>query len=82
MSLAISFERLGINFGSLIFMHVNRNMVYVLALFMLIAVFPRNSNEMSQGFRPNWRHAVFTIVVAFYSLLNIHNVTEFIYFNF
>jgi len=82
IALSISFERLGINFGSLVFMHVNRNILTVLALLTLAAVFLKNSNELSQTFKPNWRNAVVTIVIAFYSLLSIHNVTEFLYFNF
>ncbi len=76
------FERLGINFGSLVFMHVNTNILYVLAFLLLISVFMKNSNELSQAFRPNWKNAVAVIIVAFYTLLSLHNVTEFLYFNF
>jgi D-alanyl-lipoteichoic acid acyltransferase DltB (MBOAT superfamily) len=82
LSLTPRFERLGINVGSLVFMHVNRNFIYVLALFIAAAVLMKNSNEMSLTFRPNWRNATFIVIIAVYALLSIHNVTEFLYFNF
>jgi hypothetical protein len=76
------FERIGINFGSLIYMHANRNIAAVLAVCLLIAAVARNSNELSQTFRPNWATGVLVVVIAVYGLLSIHNVTEFLYFNF
>ncbi len=82
LGLTSRFHQLGINFGSLVFMHVNKNVFPLLALLMLIAVILRNSNEMSQSFRPNWKNATVIIVIAFYTLLSMHNVTEFLYFNF
>jgi alginate O-acetyltransferase complex protein AlgI len=82
MTLSSRFERLGINFGSLVFMHVNKNIFYVLALFMLIAAFLKNSNELTQTFKPDWKSALFVVIIAFYTLLSLHNVTEFLYFNF
>ena len=76
------FERLGINLGSLVFMHVNRNILVVLSVCILSALFLKNSNEMSHSFRPNWRNAAFIVIMAVYTLLSINNVTEFLYFNF
>jgi alginate O-acetyltransferase complex protein AlgI len=76
------FGKLGIYFGSLVYMHVNRNILYVLAFLLALAVFAKNTNELSQSFRPNWRNGLVIIIVAAYSLLSIHNVTEFLYFNF
>jgi alginate O-acetyltransferase complex protein AlgI len=82
MELSSGFERLGINVGSLVFMHVNKNFFYVLALLMLTATLLKNSNEMAETFKPNWRNASAIIIMAFYTLLSLHNVTEFLYFNF
>jgi D-alanyl-lipoteichoic acid acyltransferase DltB (MBOAT superfamily) len=82
MELSSRFERLGINFGSLVFMHVNKNIFYVLALLMLIAALVKNSNDLSETFKPNWKNASAIIIIAFYTLLSLHNVTEFLYFNF
>jgi alginate O-acetyltransferase complex protein AlgI len=75
-------EQLGIYFGSLIFMHVNRNILYVLAVLMLTAVFARNTNEMTERFHPNWRNGMIVVVLGVYGLLSLNNVTEFLYFNF
>ncbi len=75
-------DRFGINFGSLIFMHVNKNILYVLAACLTAAVLFRNSNEWSARFRPTWMNAVLVIAIAFYTLLSMQNATEFLYFNF
>ncbi len=82
ISLSSRFERLGVNFGSLVFMHVNKNILYVLALCLLAVVFVKNSNELSHAFKPNWKNAAIIVVIAVYTLLSLHNVTEFLYFNF
>jgi alginate O-acetyltransferase complex protein AlgI len=82
MELSSRFERLGINFGSLVFMHVNKNIFYVLTLLMLIATFVKNSNDLSETFRPDWKNASAVIIIGSYTLLSLHHVTEFLYFNF
>jgi alginate O-acetyltransferase complex protein AlgI len=76
------FNKLGINFGSLVFMHVNRSIFAVLAACLLAAIALRNSNELTLRFMPNWKNAVLVVAIAFYTLLSLHNVTEFLYFNF
>ncbi len=63
-------------------MHANRNIALVIAVCLAVAVAARNSNELSQTFRPNWASGALVTIVAVYSLLSIHNVTEFLYFNF
>jgi D-alanyl-lipoteichoic acid acyltransferase DltB (MBOAT superfamily) len=82
VSLATGLSKLGINFGSLVFMHVNRNIVAVLTGCLLIAVLARNSNELSERFRPSAATGALVVLMAVYALLSIHNVTEFLYFNF
>ncbi len=82
LGLSDRFHQLGIGFGSLVYMHVNKNVFPLLALLTLIAVILRNSNEMAQSFRPTWKNATAVVLMAFYTLLSMHNVTEFLYFNF
>ncbi len=76
------FDRLAITLGSLVFMHVNRNIAVVLAGCILSALFLRNSNELSHTFRPGWKNGAFIVLIAVYTLLSINNVSEFLYFNF
>ncbi len=80
--MTIQFERLGIWIGSLVFMHVNRNVLYLLASCLLSALLLKNSIELSVRFKPNWKNALLIIGAAFYALMSINNVTEFLYFNF
>jgi hypothetical protein len=49
---------------------------------MIITVMTKNSNEMSRTFKPNWKNALLVVLMGFYTLLSMHNVTEFLYFNF
>jgi alginate O-acetyltransferase complex protein AlgI len=72
----------GIAFGSLFYTHVNKNIPYILVLLMVVAVFLKNSNELSLTFKPNWMNAAFVIILAAYTLLSMNHVTEFLYFNF
>ncbi|HXI10854.1 MAG TPA: MBOAT family protein [Thermodesulfobacteriota bacterium] len=46
------------------------------------ALLLKNSNEMVRGFRPGWKTLSFVIVIAFWSLLGMNTVREFLYFNF
>jgi D-alanyl-lipoteichoic acid acyltransferase DltB (MBOAT superfamily) len=72
----------GVTFGPLLYRSVNRHAVYlIVACFLALALAP-NSNTLTQGFRPGWRTAVFTVVISTYALLNMSRVTEFLYFNF
>ncbi len=82
LSFSTQLDRLGIKFGSLVFMHVNRNIFAVLAAALLAAVLLKNTNQLSLEFRPNWRNGAVVVIIAFYTLLSLHNVTEFLYFNF
>ncbi len=75
-------NRLGVTFGDLYFKLVDKRAVYLILLAVLIALAARNSDEMTQRFRPNWKTASFAIFVALYALLNMNKVSEFLYFNF
>ncbi|MEA4924902.1 MAG: MBOAT family protein [Syntrophomonadaceae bacterium] len=54
----------------------------LIALFLLISVFMKNSMEMKEKFQPNWKTALFISCLAVYAILNLNQVSEFIYFNF
>jgi len=71
-----------IDFGSLFYTHIDKNIPYILVLLMAVAVFFKNSNELSQTFKPGWKNAAFVIIIAVYTLLSMNRVTEFLYFNF
>jgi hypothetical protein len=41
-----------------------------------------NSNELVEKFKPDWRGAAFTILIALYAIFSMVRVSEFLYFNF
>ncbi|WNS78918.1 MBOAT family protein [Domibacillus sp. DTU_2020_1001157_1_SI_ALB_TIR_016] len=47
-----------------------------------IAVFAKNSIQLKDAFKPNWPTAVYLAVLVIYSVLQLQNVSEFLYFNF
>ncbi|MBE0514927.1 MBOAT family O-acyltransferase [Sulfurimonas sp.] len=52
-------------------------------IFAFIAsIFFKNSIELMRGFKPNYRYMIFILTIALASLLEMHQVTEFLYFNF
>jgi D-alanyl-lipoteichoic acid acyltransferase DltB (MBOAT superfamily) len=71
-----------IAFGDLFFMSVDRNSGYLLILSFLIALAAKNSNRMSEEFRPTRMSAAFVISLAIVALLSMNKVSEFLYFNF
>jgi D-alanyl-lipoteichoic acid acyltransferase DltB (MBOAT superfamily) len=73
----------GVDFASLTarFQDINQATV-LLVLFLLIALFMRNSMEMKDRFKPDWKTALFISLLATYAILNLNKVSEFIYFNF
>ena len=72
----------GVTFGSMIHANIHKNIFFILVILSAIAVFAKNSNELSQTFKPDWKSAAFVVVLAVYTLLGMNRVTEFLYFNF
>ncbi|MCS7206115.1 MAG: MBOAT family protein [Leptospiraceae bacterium] len=60
--------------------HTDIGLYFVVALFVVF--FTPNSREWAERFRPNWFFLLFTLILFFYSVVNLLNVTKFIYFNF
>lgn len=54
----------------------------LVVVFMLIALFAKNSGERMAAFRPGWRTAAFMAVAFIVSLLYFNKISEFLYFNF
>lgn len=49
---------------------------------MLLVLFAPNSIELAKRFRPGWKSAFFTLVLAIAALINLERVSEFLYFQF
>lgn len=72
----------GFTFGDLFFKAMDRNLIYYVIVSALIAFLAKNSNQMSESFRPTRAAAAFVIIIAVYVILNMNRVSEFLYFNF
>jgi D-alanyl-lipoteichoic acid acyltransferase DltB (MBOAT superfamily) len=72
----------GVSFGQLFYRYIHHNVIYVLIVLMVVTLTMRNSNELTKDFKPGWRSLAFTAAIAFYALLSMDKVSEFLYFNF
>lgn len=54
--------------------------IFVIALFL--SIFFKNSIELMQNFKPNKRYLLIVSIILVTCLLEMHKVTEFLYFNF
>ncbi len=61
--------------------HVDR-VIWTTVVAFLIILTAKNSNQMTKEFKPGWKSFCFIVVVAFWALLNINKVSEFLYFQF
>ncbi len=55
--------------------------LWILAGFLII-FFIRNTNYVKEHFRPGFLRLAILIVIALYSIMNMHRISEFIYFGF
>jgi D-alanyl-lipoteichoic acid acyltransferase DltB (MBOAT superfamily) len=74
----------GIAFGrhSLEAVQAGEQSVLLLALALLLVLVGRNSVQMSEAFRPDWKHALLVTVLMAWGLLGLARVSEFLYFQF
>jgi len=73
----------GIKFGSWMGnMSYRKNLESYIIFFLIFCITMPNSNELVEKFKPDWKRAVFTIVIALYAIFNMVRVSEFLYFNF
>ncbi len=76
------FQGKGITFGKFFYDAVYKQIVPLLVILFIVLLTAKNSDEMTRKFQPTWKTALFTIVIATYTLLGMNRVTEFLYFNF
>ncbi|HEX9078757.1 MAG TPA: MBOAT family protein, partial [Desulfuromonadaceae bacterium] len=74
---------LGITFGGWLDPIKGSDMTWIMVLCaLLVAVFWKNSLEIVSRVRPAWSWFALLLVVAFWSLLDMSRVSEFLYFQF
>ncbi len=61
--------------------HVDTVLWTTLVAFILI-VMAKNSNQLTNEFRPGWKCFAFIVIVAFWALFDMNKVSEFLYFQF
>jgi alginate O-acetyltransferase complex protein AlgI len=72
-----------ISFGR-VFEHINgkdKTLYFVIGAFIFILWF-KNSSFFTRNFKPTKYYMLLFIVTSLYSILNIHKLSEFLYFNF
>jgi len=55
--------------------------LFLLAI-MLLTFMTKNSIQLSDSFKPDWKRFVLTLYIALYAILNMGKVSEFLYFQF
>jgi len=55
--------------------------IWIIAAFLFI-FFIRNTNYLRDNFKANWYRLLIMIIISCYSILNLHKISEFIYFGF
>lgn len=61
---------------------ISDKLVVIFVLAFIGSVFFKNSMEYMQRFKPNIKYLVFIVLVYLISILEMHQVSEFLYFNF
>lgn len=56
--------------------------IAMIAVFLPIVLFTRNSSERERDFRPGWKVGIAMAVLFIISLMYFNRITEFLYFNF
>ncbi len=62
---------------------IEKSKFFMLTLLIaFIFTFSKNSIELSRNFKPNFIYKVFVLSIFFYSLMNLTQFSDFLYFNF
>ncbi len=73
----------GIQFGDILSTIDGKGEVaYYFVVSLLLALLAKNSGEIAERLRPNWRVAAAISIILVYAILNLNKTNEFIYFNF
>jgi len=59
----------------------DKTLYFILGGLLFVTAF-KNSSYWLENFKPTYRNMLFFIIISIYSLLNIHKLSEFLYFNF
>lgn len=74
---------LGVEFGDWLGdIKGNDRTYFMVLLAILVVTLARNSQQMVGQVKPGWRHCSLLMLVAFWSLLNMGRISEFLYFQF
>jgi len=57
-------------------------LIAILFVSFILSIFFKNSIELMQNFKPNYKNSIFILTLALVSILEMHQVSEFLYFNF
>jgi D-alanyl-lipoteichoic acid acyltransferase DltB (MBOAT superfamily) len=55
--------------------------LWIIAGFGIIFLI-KNTNEVNRSFKPSWLKLAILLIIAVYSIMNMHRISEFIYFGF
>ena len=60
----------------------NEDTLWYILLSLVVCLYFKNSNEMVNRFKPNWRYALMAAVLTVYSIVKIDKASVFLYYNF
>ena len=60
----------------------NDSTLWMLLGLLLFTFTAKNSIQLSETYKPDWKHLVFILVISMYAILNMGKVSEFLYFQF
>jgi alginate O-acetyltransferase complex protein AlgI len=63
-------------------LHGNDSTLWMLLGILLFTFTAKNSIQLSETYKPDWKHLVFILVISMYAILNMGKVSEFLYFQF
>lgn len=69
-------------FGSELLNNLHYDILSYLILGMFIAFFGKNTRELSEQFKPNFLYGFLTFLLFTISVMNLLNISKFLYFNF
>jgi D-alanyl-lipoteichoic acid acyltransferase DltB (MBOAT superfamily) len=59
-----------------------QKLIIMLTIFLIIVIFAKNSDELTENFKPNFKTVSFATLLFLLSIFNMNKISEFIYFNF
>lgn len=73
----------GIKFGeNLGAINAEKHTSWMILACLLLVILAKNSNQVAERFRPDWKSAIFVGFLATYAVFDLGKVTQFIYFQF